>query len=106
MPKQTYGEYLVGLSFNPSGSPEVEMVKQTTADMIDELYELSQARDQPGAREASIAITNFEQAAMWAVKAFTKQPRDLSESDPEGEALQRHADQTGDDPGAEAMPQE
>lgn len=94
MPKQTYGEYLVGLSFNPSGSPEVDMVKQTTADMIDALEELSKSRDTPGAREASIAITNFEQAAMWAVKAFTKQPRDMSEADPIEAELQTHADKS------------
>lgn len=50
--------------FNPSGSDVVAEVKAKTEDL------LSYIRDNvPGNRERSIAITNYEQAAMWAVKA-------------------------------------
>lgn len=51
-------------SFNPSGSEVVAEVKARTEALLDYL------RDHvPNNRERSIAITNFEQAAMWAVKA-------------------------------------
>ena len=51
-------------SFNPSGSEVVAGIKARTEDL------LAYLRDNvPNNRERSIAITNFEQAAMWAVKA-------------------------------------
>lgn len=51
-------------AFNPSGSEVVAEIKAKTEDLLQYL------RDKvPNNRERSIAITNFEQAAMWAVKA-------------------------------------
>jgi hypothetical protein len=51
-------------SFNPSGSEVVATIKAKTEDL------LAYLRDNvPANRERSIAITNYEQAAMWAVKA-------------------------------------
>ena len=50
--------------FNPSGSLVVDGIKEATDDMIQYLYD-----NVPNNRERAIAITNFEQAAMWAVKA-------------------------------------
>lgn len=51
-------------SFNPSGSEVVAEIKAKTEAL------LNYVRDAvPNNRERSIAITNFEQAAMWAVKA-------------------------------------
>jgi hypothetical protein len=50
--------------FNPSGKDEVAAIKEMTETI------LSFLRDNvPANRERSIAITNYEQAAMWAVKA-------------------------------------
>lgn len=51
-------------AFNPSGSEVVAAIKAKTEDL------LAYLRDNvPNNRERSIAVTNFEQAAMWAVKA-------------------------------------
>lgn len=50
--------------FNPSGLPVVDRIKQKTEELMQLL------RDEvPDNRCRSIAITNYEQAAMWAVKA-------------------------------------
>lgn len=51
-------------SFNPSGSEVVAEVKKLTEALLDYVRE-----NVPANRERSIAITNYEQAAMWAVKA-------------------------------------
>jgi len=51
-------------SFNPSGKTEVDVIKNLTEELLAYLRE-----NVPDNRERSIAITNYEQAAMWAVKA-------------------------------------
>lgn len=51
-------------SFNPSGSEVVAEVKRLTEQLLDYVRE-----NVPSNRERSIAVTNYEQAAMWAVKA-------------------------------------
>ena len=51
-------------AFNPSGSEVVAEVKRRTEELFDYLRE-----HVPNNRERSIALTNYEQAAMWAVKA-------------------------------------
>jgi hypothetical protein len=89
---QTYGQWLVGTTFNPSGDAKVNEVKQATADLIDDMQEIASNRDHPGARSAALAITAYEEAAMWAVKAITKPERDLSSPDPIGDKLQEQAD--------------
>lgn len=71
----TEGEYRVGISFNPSANPAVDAIKAKAAALIDLLEPISTDRAHPGARCASIAMTEIESAAMWAVKAVTKQPR-------------------------------
>ena len=50
--------------FNPSGNEAVDKIKAKT----EELMELIRA-EVPDNRCRSIALTNYEQAAMWAVKA-------------------------------------
>ncbi len=50
--------------FNPSGSDVVAEIKRRTDELMEYLRE-----NVPNNRERSIAITNYEQAAMWAVKA-------------------------------------
>ncbi len=73
--QMTEGEYRVGVSFNPSGSEAVNSIKAKAAALIDELAPIAANRDHPGARCAAVAMTEIESAAMWAVKAVTKQPR-------------------------------
>lgn len=51
-------------AFNPSGSEVVAEIKRRTEELMAYLRE-----NVPNNRERSIAITNYEQAAMWAVKA-------------------------------------
>ena len=50
--------------FNPSGSDVVGGIKSRTEELIDYIVE-----NVPDNRQRSIALTNYEQAAMWAVKA-------------------------------------
>ena len=73
MPK-TEGQWRVGVDFNPSGNQEVAAVKEKAAELIDMMGTIAGDRDHPGARCAAVAMTGFEEAAMWAVKAVTKQP--------------------------------
>ena len=63
-PKRTTGQIRVGVNFNPSGRPEVNDVKNVTAQLIDNCLRLN-------TRSASIAATHFETACMFAVKALT-----------------------------------
>jgi hypothetical protein len=51
-------------AFNPSGSDVVAGIKERTEALFAYLRE-----NVPDNRCRSIAITNYEQAAMWAVKA-------------------------------------
>lgn len=54
--------------FNPSNSPVVAGIKDRTEELMRYIREAC-----PDNRCRSIALTNYEQAAMWAVKAnFTK----------------------------------
>lgn len=71
----TEGEYRVGINFNPSGNQKVDEIKRRAAELIDILAPIAAEREHPGGRCASIAMTEIESAAMWAVKAVTKQPR-------------------------------
>lgn len=50
--------------FNPSGSSVVDEIKQRTEELITFIE-----ANVPSNRQRSIALTNYEQAAMWAVKA-------------------------------------
>ena len=50
--------------FNPSGSEVVAEIKRKTEDLMEYLRAVV-----PDNRCRSIALTNYEQAAMWAVKA-------------------------------------
>lgn len=50
--------------FNPSGSEVVDKIKKLTEELINYIE-----NNVPSNRRRSIALTNYEQAAMWAVKA-------------------------------------
>lgn len=71
----TKGEYRVGIAFNPSARPDVDALKRAAADLIDAIDALP--GDVPEAeRLKALAMTATEEAAMWAVKAATKQKED------------------------------
>lgn len=64
--EQTYGEKIVRVKFNVTNSDTVSIIKQKTAELINLTAEL---RTDP--RLSEHAITHYETAAMWAVKAAT-----------------------------------
>lgn len=68
---KTKGHIRIGTDFNPSGIHEVNYYKEATAQAVDGLEPLVKKGGEMG-RCAAIAQTKFEEAAMWAVKAFTK----------------------------------
>lgn len=71
----TKGEYLVGISFNPSGDKTVNAVKRLAADLID-LVESIEVKVPEAGRLKALAVTHIEDAAMWGVKAATKPPKE------------------------------
>ena len=59
-------------SFNPSGNDLVDKIKRYTADLIDLCYEQQEHGVEPEeGRLWALAMTHYEDAAMWAVKAAT-----------------------------------
>jgi len=70
--EMTFGEKAVGLTFNPSGSPEVDAIKTGFAHIIDRLNDLRTAASEPEIKRMySVAITESQSAQMWGVKAAT-----------------------------------
>ena len=68
----TYGQKAVGLTFNPSGNPEVQRIKELYAEIIDLCYGARLASTSPEQKRLfSVAITESQTAQMWAVKALT-----------------------------------
>jgi len=63
----SYGERIVRTSFNVTGSDVVNSIKQKTAELIN----LITNSESPDPRLTALAVTHFETAAMWAVKAAT-----------------------------------
>lgn len=76
----TKGEYRVGVAFNPSNNPMVDEIKSLSAKLIDLIEEIPSDRESEVGNERgrlkALAQTDVENAAMWAVKAATKQPRE------------------------------
>ena len=76
----TKGEYRVGITFNPSNDPVVDEIKSISAKLIDLIEEIPSDRESEVGNERgrlkALAQTDVENAAMWAVKAATKQPRE------------------------------
>jgi len=63
----TFGEKTVRTKFNPENVGNVNYFKDTTAKIIDVINENKDLDP----RLAAIAITKYEEAAMWAVKLST-----------------------------------
>jgi hypothetical protein len=69
---QSLGAQRVRESFNPSKDSTVDKIKRYTADLIDLCLEVKQKDNQPEtARLCALAMTAYEEAAMWAVKLVT-----------------------------------
>lgn len=85
--QQTKGQYRVGITFNPSQLGIVDQIKVKAAELIDlieGIRDISLDDDLTAAqvqhanevnRLKALAQTHVEDAAMWAVKAATKQQR-------------------------------
>jgi len=69
------GEKRVRSAFNPSGAGNVNFIKNETAKMINVLEDFKNDElnnlDGEAKRLISLAQTEYENAAMWAVKAVT-----------------------------------
>jgi len=79
----TKGEYRVGITFNPSGDDMVGKIKRAAANLVDLIETIpvpdvnsleSAMHSNDVARLRSLAQTDIETAAMYAVKAATKKP--------------------------------
>lgn len=71
-PVLTFGQQAVGVNFNPAEHPQVKLIKDKAAELIDILNDQRKGPEMlsaDAARALSIAITDIEQASMWAVKA-------------------------------------
>lgn len=65
--ESTIGEQRVRTKFNPSLDSSVELIKQKTAELINICESLKEKEP----RLAALAMTSYEEAAMWAVKLAT-----------------------------------
>lgn len=70
MSEKTLGEQIVRVDFNPSQEGIVYDIKRHTAAIIDLVDKLPAW----AGRHKALAITNYEIAAMFAVKAATSEP--------------------------------
>ncbi len=64
---KTIGEQRVRVEFNPDDNGMVQQLKQKTAELINIV---DQIKDKDH-RLAALAMTAYEEAAMWAVKCAT-----------------------------------
>lgn len=70
-PPLSFGQRAVGLAFNPSQDERVDRIKRLYADIVDEMFVLSNMCSGEQARLSRISITEAQGAQMWAVKALT-----------------------------------
>lgn len=70
---KTLGEARVRTEFNPSNSGLVDQIKQKTAELINLISTIPDGSEAPreAGRLKSLAMTSYEEAAMWGVKAAT-----------------------------------
>lgn len=79
---QTTGQYRVMGTLDPSNNATVDEIKAMAAALIDRIVAIAppQVKDptleNEIARCKALAITHVEDAAMWAVKAATKPPKE------------------------------
>lgn len=70
---KTLGEARVRTSFNPSNNSIVDQIKQKSAELIDLVGTIPDGSEAPreAGRLKALAMTSYEEASMWAVKAAT-----------------------------------
>lgn len=68
--EKTLGEKRVRIDFNPSAESAVDVIKNKTAELIN-IVNANPSEDGETKRLMSLAMTSYEEAAMWAVKAVT-----------------------------------
>jgi len=70
---KTLGEARVRTDFNVSGSSLVDEIKQKSAELINLVSTIQDGSEAPkeAGRLKALAMTSYEEAAMWAVKAAT-----------------------------------
>jgi hypothetical protein len=74
MPAGSLGASRVREDFNPSKNDLVTKIKRYSADLIDLCHdEQDKGVESEEARLWALAMTHYEDAAMWAVKAATTQ---------------------------------
>jgi hypothetical protein len=56
--------------FNPTGDARVARIKEWADALIEYVWAQSASFGPEGKRRAAVAVTNFEQGSMWAVKAL------------------------------------
>lgn len=66
----TLGERRVRVEFNPSSEHIVDIIKNKTAELIN-LIEKCPSEEPEVRRLIALALTDYENAATWAVKAMT-----------------------------------
>lgn len=73
VPELSYGQKAVGITFNPSGDPDVSKVKDLCAQIIDLITAPYQNAKQTPEQYALFthAVREVQSAQMWAVKALT-----------------------------------
>lgn len=70
---KTLGERRVNVDFNVTKNDIVHQIKVKTAELLDLCESMREDKNGDAQRAISIAQTNYEDAAMWAVKAnFTE----------------------------------
>jgi hypothetical protein len=71
-PTKTNGEIRVRTEFNPSLNGSVDQIKQKSAELINivDCLATDSGRSEKN-RLINLAMTSYEEAAMWAVKAAT-----------------------------------
>jgi hypothetical protein len=77
MEPESKGQFRVGINFNPSGDDTVAQIKAQAAALIDLIEQIPSDNASLVGNERNrlkaLAQTEIESAAMWAVKAATKQ---------------------------------
>lgn len=67
----TVGEDRVRIKFNPNSNGTVDEIKQKSAQLIDLCAGMQRSSNPEQMRLTALAMTHYEDAAMWAVKAAT-----------------------------------
>lgn len=69
----TFGQQAVGVTFNPGGKEDVNLIKQLSASLIDELNKQRLLVTGEAAAQYTLAIRKIQEGQMWGVKAATWQ---------------------------------